>query len=618
MNVRGESWGTARGQETAWTMGRDWRTLRCMAGNQPLWTTPQRSTDPFGMRMRSEGGDRDRDRGGENSRESCPSRWVKSDGLRCWAKGWFAVFAVLSLISTDSRVVGAETSVPKDAPKSAGTKADNKAETNSTALFGLTNLWTIHLTISPQDWQKLGSRGGPRDRRYGGGGNDGANGGMFDGIIRGVFGGEEAPAQSRPRVQSRPAQNPGAIQEGNSRYPWVVATVESGGETYTNVGVRFKGVSSFVRAPNGYKRPFKLDFNRGVAGRRFKGVEEFYLNNNVNDATQMREALAYDLFRRAGIPAPRTAFAQVYLTLPGKLEKQHLGLYTLVEAVEGDFLKRHFGTKKGLLLKPEMMQGLAYMGEDWRNYVERYDPKGEVDPAVAQRFMQFTRFIMESNPETFSKDLKNHLDPEMFLRFVALNSVLANVDSFIGNGHNYFLHVHPTTYQSTFVPWDVNEAFGMHPVSGSSRSQMQFSVVRPNADPNALVERCVSDRSLNRIYRAQLAMMLTNIFLPSRVAADIDRIAAVTKPVVFAETKRARADFERTVLKTIAPDQGDTSQPRQDREFARDNYRPWGFPDAVEIDNMPLKDWVEGRHAHVRDQLEGKVRGTRPRPRLYN
>lgn len=510
-----------------------------------------------------------------------------------------------------------------DAPAAAKPQAE--ARPADTGLFGLTNLWTIHLTITPQDWQVLGSRGGGRERRYGGGGGGGGNPGLFDGILRGVFGGDQPPQETpqaipqennRRPAGTRPAR--GAAVEGNSRYPWVYATVEAGGESLTNVAVRFKGVSSFVRAPNAYKRPFKLDFDRGVAGRKFKGVEEFYLNNNVNDATQMREALAYELFRRAGIPAPRTAFARVYLTIPGRLEKQHLGLYTLVEAVEGDFLKRHFASKKGLLLKPEMMRGLEYLGDSWENYIERYDPKGDSDPATQQRFMQFTRFIMESSPEQFSSGLKEYLDPEQFLRFVALNSILANVDSFIGNGHNYFLYVHPTNRLSTFVPWDVNEAFGMHPVSGPSRSQMTFSVIRPNADPNLLVERCVGDRTLNRLYRAQLAYLMTNVFVPSKLSADIDRIASVTKPVVFAETKRAKADFERTVLKTMDPEDGDTSQPRHDREFGRDNYRPWGFPDAVQVDNVPLKDWIEGRHSNVKDQLEGKTRGTRPRPRLYN
>ena len=84
----------------------------------------------------------------------------------------------------------------------------------------------------------------------------------------------------------------------------------------------------------------------------------------------------------------------------------------------------------------------------------------------------------------------------------------------------------------------------------------------------------------------------------------------------MSETRRAKEDFERTVLQTLKPDEGDTSQPRHDAEFARDRYRPWGFPDAVEIDNMPLKRWVAGRHGQATGELEGRLRGTRPRPRL--
>jgi len=52
------------------------------------------------------------------------------------------------------------------------------------------------------------------------------------------------------------------------------------------------------------------------------------------------------------LPAPRTAFGRVYLTLTGERTNEFLGLYTLVEAVDGDFLQTHFGTQQGLLLKP--------------------------------------------------------------------------------------------------------------------------------------------------------------------------------------------------------------------------------------------------------------------------
>ena len=81
---------------------------------------------------------------------------------------------------------------------------------------------------------------------------------------------------------------------------------------------------------------------------------------------------------------------------------------------------------------------------------------------------------------------------------------------------------------------------------------------------------------------------------------------------------RAWEDFRRTVLTTLAPNEGDTTQPRHDQELSEDGYQPWGFPGAVLVDNLPLKHWISGRHANVRAQLDGQTKGKRPRARLNN
>src|SRR5262249_27968826 len=70
------------------------------------------------------------------------------------------------------------------------------------------------------------------------------------------------------------------------------------------------------------------------------------------DPTKGREALAFAVFRVAGVPAPRTAFAEVTLTVPGKFDKEYLGLYIVVEPVDKAFLKEHFKTGRGLLMNP--------------------------------------------------------------------------------------------------------------------------------------------------------------------------------------------------------------------------------------------------------------------------
>lgn len=467
-------------------------------------------------------------------------------------------------------------------------------------VFGLTNLWNIQLTISPKAWKEMSAKTTARSQP------NQARG--FSGVLMdGIFGNNN---------NGRPSGGYGGRRRDD--YNWATCNVQAGGKLWTNVAIRFKGNSSFVRAPNGLKRPFKLDFNRDAPGRTFFGEEELVLNNNVNDATQMREALAYDLFRKAGIAAPRTAFAAVTLTIPGQVEKQFLGLYTIVEPVTHDFLKKNFGTATGLLVKPEMMQGLAYFGDDWAQYEGRYGPKGKVDPAEAKRMVDLARFIQTADPESFAGGLAKFMDPEPFLRFVALNSLLANIDSFIGNGHNYYLFIDARTHKAHFIPWDLNESFGAHPVSGPSVEQMTFSVLRPNADPNMLIERCVGDPRLGPAYRGQLTSLMTNVFEPRLLHAAIDQIAAVTRRVVEGETKRAKADFQRTVLGTLPPGDGDVEQPRHDPEIGRDGYRPWGFPDAVQIDNLPLKTWVTGRYRNAKGQLDGTVRGRRPRARIGN
>src|SRR5256885_38281 len=82
---------------------------------------------------------------------------------------------------------------------------------------------------------------------------------------------------------------------------------------------------------------------------------------------KVREPLSYAVFRAAGVPAPRTAYAEVTLTVPGKYDKEYVGLYTLVEQVDKVFLKDRFKKAGGLLVKPEGLQGgLPYLGEDWK------------------------------------------------------------------------------------------------------------------------------------------------------------------------------------------------------------------------------------------------------------
>src|ERR1051325_357861 len=162
-------------------------------------------------------------------------------------------------------------------------------------------------------------------------------------------------------------------------YAYVLSELEFDGHLIPEVGLRFKGNSSYSVSAATLRRPMRVDFDRFLKAGRFAGVESINLSNTTFDPSQLREALGFWLFQKLDVPAPRTGHALVYLTVPGKYAREYLGLYTIIEEFDQHFLKKHFGNSDGLLLKPSGMRGFAYLGETWDQY------RGICSPRTTER-----------------------------------------------------------------------------------------------------------------------------------------------------------------------------------------------------------------------------------------
>ena len=400
-----------------------------------------------------------------------------------------------------------------------------------------------------------------------------------------------AARQGRAPAPPRPPQG-GVPGKFGFTFPYVNGTLEAGGETYTNVGVRFKGNSSYMMSARGLKRPFKIDFNRYVEDQNFHGLTTINLSNNMMDPSQLREALSYAVFRAAGVPAPRTAFVQLYLSVPGKHEREYLGLYTLIEQVNGPFLKDHFQTSKGMLLKPEGIRGLPYFGEEWSKY-ERYRPKKKPDSAAARRLIDFTKLVNDADDAAFRQQIDKYMDVDEFLRFLAANVVLSNLDSFIGLGHNYYLYLHPKTSRFVWIPWDMNLSFGSFGMAGSAEQMTDLSIRKPCMGDNRLVERMLAIKEYDAAYREHLRQLTTTAFRPERMHADIDAMRKVIRGAVEKEAEKIK--------------KGPAAGPPG----------PGGPPGRGMFGRQPdLKEFVTKRAASVTAQLDGKSQGQVLRARL--
>ncbi len=399
-----------------------------------------------------------------------------------------------------------------------GPKAKTK-ESPGKDVFGLSKVWSLHIEMTEKEYQAMQPPGG----------------GMgFPG-----FGGP---------MPKQPEKKDGARDSDRSvfgtEFPWAHAELTVDGKTYKNVGIRYKGNSTYMTSARNLKRPLKIELDHYDANLRFHGLKTINLHPGVFDPSKGREALAYTVFRAAGVPAPRTAFAEVTITVPGKYTRELVGLYTLTEQVDKNFLKDRFKTSKGVLMKPERLRGLDYLGEDWERYKTTYQPKHDATKEEQKRIISFIKLVNQGSDEEFNKQIASYLDIEAFLRFLAVNSLLANLDSFFTIGHNYYLYLNPQTNRLVFIPWDVDLSMGNFAFMGTPEQQMDLSLTHPYAGTNKLTERLLAMKDVADQYQRILKDLTANCFAKEQLLKDIEAIEKVTKEPLTKEAKAVAARRE--------------------------------------------------------------------------
>ena len=124
------------------------------------------------------------------------------------------------------------------------------------------------------------------------------------------------------------------------------------GKTFYSVGIRPKGntsLSSIANDPDTDRYSFKLEFDHYIEGQTCYELDKLILNNNYADATNMKEAIVYDMYQYLGVDASLYNYAKI------SVNGDYRGVYLALEAVEDSFMLRNYGTEDGNLYKPESM-----------------------------------------------------------------------------------------------------------------------------------------------------------------------------------------------------------------------------------------------------------------------
>src|SRR5262249_35761707 len=297
------------------------------------------------------------------------------------------------------------------------------------------------------------------------------------------------------------------------------------------------------------------------------------------------------VFRAAGVPAPRTAFAQATLTIPGKYDRELLGTYTLVEQVSKTFLKDHFKSAKGLLLKPEGIRAMEYLGDDWAPYEKRYNAKSDADPKLRQRLIDFSRLVDRGADEAFRKQIGSYLAVDEYLRFIAVNALVSNLDSIFMMGHNYYIYLPSESGKVVFMPWDLDLSLAGFPMAGGPDQQADLSLTHPFAGENRLFDRLMANREISEQYQKILKDLASTCFAKDSRRKQVDAIEQVTKEPLAKEKAAAE----------------------KRREFGGGFGPPGpGGPPEIFGRGLNLRGFITKRTESVAAQLAGKSKGTVP------
>ena len=397
----------------------------------------------------------------------------------------------------------------------------------------------ITITISPDNWALMMEDMSAIYGEQGSGQTAGPGGRPADGQRPPGMDGQNPPAgQMNP---GRPGV--GMMGGADDQNPvWVEAEFSFGGESWEHIGIRFKGNSSLrsTWGSGSLKLPFKLDFDQyedeypETEDQRLYGFKQLSLASNYRDDSALREKIAADLFREAGVPSAQTAFYAVNIDYgEGPV---YFGLYTAVEVVDDTLIETQFSDDDGNVYKPEGSGATFAAGSFTEDSFDKETNQDEDDYSdILALFDILHDQTRISSPESWRENLEAVFDVDNFLNWLAVNTVIQNWDTYGVMQHNYYLYNDPESGQLVWIPWDNNESMKS---GGQMRDRSALQLDLGGVGNNwPLVSYLRDDPVYYQKYLSYVDEFLADVFVLEEMADTYQYYNDLVSPFVMDEGK---------------------------------------------------------------------------------
>jgi len=270
------------------------------------------------------------------------------------------------------------------------------------------------------------------------------------------------------------------------------------------VGVRLRGNTSRYAE----KKSFKIDF-REFGGKKFFDYKKFNLKANVNDPSLIREALTLQQFRELGVPAARTHHTRLYIN------EEYMGVYLNVEQVDDVFLERRNGHSEGSMYKCSWGANLSSSSQ----VLDEVMFESEINKSSDTRIEvgHFVDVLNTASDDEFVTQIEQVFDVDTYLRYLAVEAVTGHWDGYSYNQNNFYLYYNSNTGIVQFLPYDVDNTWGIDWV-GQDWGKYDLNAWVMPGQPRPLTTRILSVPS----YRVRYTEFIKQLFETTFTHAFID------------------------------------------------------------------------------------------------
>jgi len=287
----------------------------------------------------------------------------------------------------------------------------------------------------------------------------------------------------------------------------VPARLTVDGKTYENVGVGFRGNSSFFSLREGQKRSFNITLDYDNKDQNLYGYRTLNLLNSHSDPSFQRTVL-YSHIARHYTAAPKANFVRVVVN------GESWGIYINDQQYNKDFIKDWFSRRDGVRWKvPAGPTGrsLTYEGDKIEDYWG-FELKSKNTPEAWKDLIKLCKTLDETPKEKVAS-LDSILSIDRALWFLALDNVLIDSDGYYSRGSDYVIYQEPQFGRFHVLPYDNNETFrfpggGGPPGSGVQGGTPDGLQLNPFSgeydDMKPLLSRLLADPEISSRYAAHV------------------------------------------------------------------------------------------------------------------